>query len=343
MAGCSTSSGCRALRLELLLTLLLCLAAAGKVRAQAEAGASARAQSQASSAELERQAGDHFERGVELYSEGSLDAALVEFERAYELVPSYRILYNLAQIQAERHEYAAALGLFEKYLAEGGGELAEPRKAEARKEISKLRERLAELWVDTDVEGAKLFVNDQLVGVLPLAQPVAINSGICRVRIEKAGYRPATREFKVVGGDHARLSIPLRALAGSELAGPDSPQSSEATSNYKPLWISSAAALALGGAALTFAVSARAADQRLQRELDRFPASKDNLAADRSKLKTYAGLADGLAAGSVVALGLAVYFLIAPPKSASSGQDMASGKTLRVLPRVGGLELRGTF
>src|SRR5690606_15305964 len=37
-------------------------------------------------------AAEHFERGIELYREGSLDAALVEFERAYESVPDYRVL-----------------------------------------------------------------------------------------------------------------------------------------------------------------------------------------------------------------------------------------------------------
>src|SRR5688572_22988168 len=65
-------------------------------------------------------AAEHFERGIELYQEGSLDAALVEFERAYESVPDYRVLYNLAQVQTQRGEYVEAIVLFERYLREGG-------------------------------------------------------------------------------------------------------------------------------------------------------------------------------------------------------------------------------
>jgi tetratricopeptide (TPR) repeat protein len=43
-----------------------------------------------------------FTRGVKLYHEGSYDAALAEFTKAYRLAPNYRVLYNLAQVQAER-------------------------------------------------------------------------------------------------------------------------------------------------------------------------------------------------------------------------------------------------
>src|SRR5690349_10373833 len=49
----------------------------------------------------------HFARGVEHYDEGNFDAALAEIERAYQLEPSnYKLLYNLAQVQMERHDNA---------------------------------------------------------------------------------------------------------------------------------------------------------------------------------------------------------------------------------------------
>src|ERR1043166_1717810 len=46
-----------------------------------------------------------FAHGVELYRAGAYDAALAAFTRAYELAPTYRILYNLAQVQAQRQDY----------------------------------------------------------------------------------------------------------------------------------------------------------------------------------------------------------------------------------------------
>ncbi len=62
----------------------------------------------------------HFQRGVSLYRSGAYDAALAEFTRAHEAAPNYRILYNLAQIQAQRHDYVTSLALFQKYLDDGG-------------------------------------------------------------------------------------------------------------------------------------------------------------------------------------------------------------------------------
>jgi len=295
---------------------------------------------------VQQEAGSHFDRGVELYSEGSLDAALAEFERAYELVPSYKLLFNLAQIQAERHEYGAAIGLLERYLADGGEEISEARAAETRAELSKLRERVAELWVESDVEAAELFVNDALVGTLPLSAPVVLNPGISRLRVEKSGYRAATRELKVTGGDTPRLAMPLRPIVDEPSAPSEGAATTKLAANYTPLWIASATTLALGGAALTFGLLARATDGELERELDSFPPNEAKLADQRTQLKTFAGLSDGFAAASAVGLGVAIYFLVAPPLAPErprAAAERAAVKSLRLLPRGRGVALHGNF
>ncbi len=307
-----------------------------------------------SASEPGREAALHFDRGVELYGEGNLDAALVEFERAYELVSSHRVLYNLAQVQAERHEYVAALGLFEKYLAEGGSEVPESRRVETTAEIARLRTRVVELWVDTDVEGASLFVNGESAGGLPLAAPVLINPGLAHVRVEKAGYEPASRELRVTGGDRVRLGLPLDEHAAANGSGAKE-RSDASLRSYKPAWICSAVTLALGGATLSLGLITRDANRALDAELDRFPARESELADRRSKVKTYAALTDGVGAATVVALGLAVYFLIDPPKAAPRGRELAGpgskrglaraseGMSLKLLPRTNGLTLMGRF
>src|SRR5690349_11541014 len=60
-----------------------------------------------------------FKRGLELYDEQDFQNALIEFRRAYELQPTYKILYNLGQVCYQLTEYACALRNFEKYLKEG--------------------------------------------------------------------------------------------------------------------------------------------------------------------------------------------------------------------------------
>src|SRR4051812_4490754 len=80
----------------------------------------------------------HFQRGVALYRATAYDAALAEFTRAYDSAPNYRILYNLAQIQAQRHDYVASLRLFRRYLDDGAAHVPEARAEAVTGEIVEL-------------------------------------------------------------------------------------------------------------------------------------------------------------------------------------------------------------
>src|SRR5262245_24707637 len=82
------------------------------------------------SADRLREARGRFERGIELYEEGDMDAALVELRRAYELAPSYKLLFNIGQVHLQKSDYASALDAFERYLAQGGENVATKRRRE---------------------------------------------------------------------------------------------------------------------------------------------------------------------------------------------------------------------
>jgi len=105
------------------------------------------------SASSTTEARERFQRGVALYREGSFDAALAEFRRAYEIAPNYRILYNLAQVQVERHDSVAALSLFGQYLQQGGSELDAERRAQVERDMQSLRGRVVDLTVECNVAG----------------------------------------------------------------------------------------------------------------------------------------------------------------------------------------------
>ena len=63
------------------------------------------------------EAREQFTRGLRLYREGSLEASLAELEKAVELAPSYRLQYNIGQVQFELGNYVAAMHAFRRYLA----------------------------------------------------------------------------------------------------------------------------------------------------------------------------------------------------------------------------------
>src|SRR5262249_38985743 len=85
------------------------------------------------------EASQHFKSGVAFYKDKDFPAALVEFKRAYELLPNYSVLYNLGQTARELKDYAAALTAFERYLREGGAKIPPPRRKEVTAAVEDLR------------------------------------------------------------------------------------------------------------------------------------------------------------------------------------------------------------
>jgi hypothetical protein len=194
----------------------------------------------------------HFNRGVELYREGNLDAALAEFVRANEISPNYRLSYNMAQVQIERHDYVRAVALLESYLEQGGAEIAAARRAEVEQEAARLRERIAVLWITADVEAASVWVNDERIAGLPLQKPVMLNAGVARLRVEAEGRKPYIAELSVAGGDRPRLELSLEVLPTNAptLTPAIAPNDAEPGAGWSPLRATGFASELLGVACL---------------------------------------------------------------------------------------------
>jgi len=54
-------------------------------------------------------AAEHFRHGVALYKDGDYAGALVEFRRAQDISPNYRVLYDIGQSLYQLQRYAEAL------------------------------------------------------------------------------------------------------------------------------------------------------------------------------------------------------------------------------------------
>ena len=65
-----------------------------------------------------------FLRGRELYEENNFQGALVEFRRAYELAPTYRLLFDIGQVYYQLQDYPNALKSFTRFLQEGKAEVS---------------------------------------------------------------------------------------------------------------------------------------------------------------------------------------------------------------------------
>jgi tetratricopeptide (TPR) repeat protein len=307
---------------------------------------------QASSASVE-EARERFGKGVQLYREGSLEAALAEFEKAAQLAPSYRLHYNIAQVQYELHNYVGAMRAFRRYLAQGGEQITGDRRAKVEAEIAELEGRVAHLAVNTNVPGAVIAVDEVRVGMAPLNGAVLINPGVRRVSALKPGHLPATVTVTAAGGeridvalelapttspDSGRVVLPLSAVPDLAVATPAPPPPRIKT------WLSILTTATLAAGAGGFALLARKAEGEFEAELNRVPNTRSTIEDARSRMVNYAALTDALTVGSLVAGGVALYLGLSEGRPASKEVGARPRRPgISLSPTPGGLQAIGRF
>jgi tetratricopeptide (TPR) repeat protein len=284
----------------------------------------------------------HFQRGTEFYREGNYDAALAEFAEAQRLAPNYRLLYNIGQVQAERHDYVAAVRTLMDYLAQGGADLPEERRSQVQAELASLKTKISELTVTSNVAGAEVSVDGVQMGLLPLSAPLLVSAGSRRITLTKRGYNPVERTIVLTGEDKATIDVPLLApvVTAPIKATPRgaTPPPHESSSNVG-LWVSVIAAGGFAAGATTFGLMARSKNAELDEQLDKQPLDAARVADLRSGLKLDAALCDGLASASAVSAILAVYFIV----SGSRDSEPRDSKRAGLVAQPHGLALRAQF
>jgi tetratricopeptide (TPR) repeat protein len=319
-----------------LLFLHVCLAA---LPAQAESGP-------ASGSSVD-QARGHFERGAALFKEGSFDAALAEFKRAYEIVPNYKVLYNIGQSQIERHDYVAALRAFEDYLRQGAADVPAERREAVEREITNLKTRVASIVVKSNVSGAELFVDGVSVGTLPLDSDPLVSAGTRRLSLKKTGYALLERTVSVAGGDHPEVEMNLEplpsAIGGEQPSGPVTPIAMpESRPVRAATWVSLAATGVFTAGAITFGVLASKSNQELDDELARFNPDKGHVEDVRSRVKLEAALTDGFGVAAAASAVLTVYFAVSGSRPTETGVAKHA-PVARLVPTGQGVAVFGKF
>jgi PEGA domain-containing protein len=291
----------------------------------------------APSSERLNEARAHYDRGLKLFDEGAYDGARVEFQKAYEIQPSYKILYNLGLVHKQLFDYVSALTSFEKYLSEGGLNVEEPRRVEVTREIQTLQNRIGSLNVTTDVEGAEISVDDVPVGRTPLSAPIRVNPGNRRITAVKTGRLPANRVVQVAGSSTVNVKLELsetRTVLVVDKAPRRVPWGG---------WGITAALAA--GAGVTGFLAIRS-DSKLDDARAKNGADPDDLSSRSTTTRVLGVTSDVLTVGAVAAGALSLYYTIkwgkeyertAPPTAP------VASRTLNFGVRPTGFSLAGTF
>ena len=190
-------------------SLLALPALADEPRAAGSADATSAAPDEA----VVQEAGQRYDRGLKMYAEGDYALAVIEFERAYELVPDYRVLYNIGQVRIQLAHYARARRALAQYLEEGADRVPEERKKAVESDLEMLAQRTSSLNISVNVPGAEIFVDDVLVGQSPLSEPLLVDAGERRLSARKPGYHARAAQVTLAGRDSLNVTLTLEKQA----------------------------------------------------------------------------------------------------------------------------------
>lgn len=247
-------------------------------------------------AEQKKKASEHFERGVMLFSDGAYRAALIEFERAYQTVPDYRLLYNLAHVRMLLEDYIGATRDYERYLAEGAENVPPERREVVEKELKILRERVARIVIRTSREDAKVYVDDVLIEGDALKAAIPLNIGRHRLYAETPDGATATRVVDLAAGELLEVDLELKA----PVVRPVEVVTEEPTPLALPLSFTIATG-ALAIATLGVGLAQRSAQDELEQQVGTVGATRKSIDAARSNARALSITTDVLG-GVTIAL-----------------------------------------
>ena len=317
------------------------------------AGLAQQPQGGAPSKEALDEARTRYERGTQLYGEGDYKLAIIEFNRAYELAPNYKVLFNIGQVNLQLGNYAAARRAFEQYLKEGGQEMQDKRRAEVEKELVSLKNRTAHITVVTDVEGAEITIDGNPVGVTPLQAPLLVDAGQHTVAAKKSGRMASSRAVTLAGTDEIKIEFELPAEATPVTANMVSPIREKETiiqqGKASYVWVPWVITGVLAAGATVTGVFALTAGDDLEAERDAPIKEGQSLAQKRedvdnaqSKARNLAITTDVLAGSAVVAGAIAIIFTVSEANSSEkTGNHRPSNIRVGVGP--GSVALAGKF
>jgi hypothetical protein len=152
---------------------------------------------------------ESYESAKLLYLDGDFSGALVKFSQALDQSKDPRLLWNMAVCEKNLRHYASVLSLTTRYKAEGGTLLSPTDVQDADQLIEVIRPFVAPISVSAQPEGAKVTLDGQAVGTLPLAGPLMVDIGTHELTLSKDGYAPHTQRLDIKGGGEIAISVTL--------------------------------------------------------------------------------------------------------------------------------------
>jgi tetratricopeptide (TPR) repeat protein len=155
----------------------------------------------------------HFDAGVAYAKQGAYDAALTEFTRAYDLAPTFVVLYNVAKAREELGQPVEAIAAYQRYLADGGAAVPAERRAKVTAQVKELEGRVGTIKLHVSPDTAKVFLDGASVDPAAAAHGIRVNPGAHRVAAAAEGYADGKQELAIDHGGVFEVTLALAPLA----------------------------------------------------------------------------------------------------------------------------------
>ncbi len=148
-----------------------------------------------------------------LLDDNDFAGALTKFKRAYDVSKDARLLWNMAVCEKELRHYARAATLVSRYLKEGGAVISTEQRQSATDTQTALRAFYSTVKLSGVPDGATVQVDGVAMGQTPLAEPLLLDLGTRRLRVEAVGYAPFETSLDVPGNNQLEVPVALTAAA----------------------------------------------------------------------------------------------------------------------------------
>ena len=162
----------------------------------------------------------HFLRGVDHTDRSEWDAALAEFLKSREILPTAKNTYNAAVCLRRVNRFDEALDMYEALLHDFPALVGEERQV-AERELAQLKTSVGAIELRgqlVELDGAKIVIDTRDRGTFPLTAPLRVGAGTHTIRVSREGFLPFETRAEVVGMQTVTVNVQLVALtAGGRL------------------------------------------------------------------------------------------------------------------------------
>jgi PEGA domain len=151
-----------------------------------------------------------YQSGLLVFNDGDSLGALEKFKHAYEVARDPRLLWNMAVCEKELRHYARAASLVQTFLKESGTRLTAEQRQSAVETQNALRAFYSRVTLSNAPDGATVSVDGTVVGSTPLTEPLLLDLGSRKLRVEQPGFEPFETQLDVPGASELTVPVSLR-------------------------------------------------------------------------------------------------------------------------------------